>query len=233
LDSVKKQKLFPDFSAPLSVEATDASMAEDSFQMSGNIWESLLREPSFESQLRVWIDKIAADRVATRVLEIEAQTRQAAHEAGYAAGLEAGKQALDASVAVLHDLSARIASEKEALLVQHEAHFSSALITVLENLAVPDAQKWVAQIEGLLQRFKAEFSEKARIEVRVSTEAWKVLQSAALKSVEGLRWAMKPDENIKGSAVQIDFGGVGMQLLPESLVEQWRAVFDDEIRKAG
>lgn len=201
--------------------------------MSGTVWESLLLAPSFESQLRMWIDKIAADRVASRIQEIEQQTREAAHRTGYEAGLEAGKKSLESAAALLHELTTQIAAEKTALLKQHEELFADTLVTVLENLAVPDTRKWTEQIEGLLQRFRAEFSEKARVEVLVSTETWKKLEGAGLTSVEGLRWNVKPSEAVQGSDLHIDFGGVGMQILPQTLLDEWKIAQQGEMKKAG
>jgi len=63
------------------------SSSKADFQVAGGVWESLLKEPAFEAQLREWIDKIASERLQSRMAEIENQAREAAHKAGMKEGL--------------------------------------------------------------------------------------------------------------------------------------------------
>ena len=201
--------------------------------MNDGVWESLLREPAFEKQLRQWIDRIALERVQATIGKLESDTREKAQREGYEAGLAEARKSTEGALQTLHQISTQVLSEKTALLASHERIFCEALLSLMEKLAVPDVQSWMAQVEGILQKYKAEFSEKARVEVSVSHEFLKTLEASGVKSVDGLRWSIKGSDTLSTGDIQIDFGGVGLQLLPASLLQQWKSALSEDVRKTG
>lgn len=233
MDSAKTKKLFPDFSdAPVVFENVPSSSKAD-FQVAGGVWESLLKEPAFEAQLREWIDKIASERLQSRMAEIENQAREAAHQAGMKAGLEQGAQAIQSALQTLQAMTQELVAQKQKLLHSHEEVFCDTFFNVLEQLAVPDAADWNRHIEAVLTKYSIEFGERARVEVCVSPQAWAQLQAAGAVAAEGLRWVTRVDETLPPGKVRFDFGGVGMDLSALEQVQEWKAAAKARFQKAG
>ncbi|GEM_PF-6396038 len=233
MDSATNKKLFPDFSdAPVVFESVPSSSKAD-FQVAGGVWESLLKEPAFEAQLREWIDKIASERLQSRMAEIEKQARDAAHLVGMKEGLEHGTQAMQSALQTLQSMTQELVVEKQKLLHSHEETFCDTFFNVLEQLAVPDAKDWSRHIEAVLSKYSIEFGERARVEVCVSPQAWAQLQAAGAVSAEGLRWSTRVDENLAPGKIRFDFGGVGMDLSALEQVQEWKAAAKARFQKAG
>lgn len=236
---MKNKKLFPDFSDQAAISergyetASSPGARDRDFDMTDGVWESLLREPAFEAQLRTWIDRIASERVGAKVAQIESETRAKAQAEGFESGLASAKKTIEDALAVLHDVTAQLAREKSDLLTAHEKTFCESFASVLEKIAVPDSDKWLAQVEGMIQKYKAEFSDKGRVEVSVSPDTLKILENVGIKAVDGLRWSIRANDELKPGDIQIDFGGVGLQLLPDGLVEEWKAVLAGQFKKTG
>ena len=233
MDSAKNKKLFPDFSdAPVVFENVPSSSKGD-FQVAGGVWESLLKEPAFEAQLREWIDKIASERLQSRMAEIEKQARDAAYLVGMKEGLEQGAQAVQGALQTLQTMTQELVAQKQKLLHSHEETFCDTFFNVLEQLAVPDAADWSRHIEAVLTKYSIEFGERARVEVCVSPQAWAQLQAAGALAAEGLRWVTRVDETLAPGKVRFDFGGVGMDLSALEQVQEWKAAAKARFQKAG